>query len=121
MEALTWFNPIGSGPGEDGCVVDYDGFLECKGDPSIPGVEGILLKFEPVEAEGCEPGNTGTASFIFYSHLGPVPVDEDLLSLVDKYGLQHCFGYLAGDFPGMPCDPVSDDPTSFGSLKGLFR
>ena len=121
VDALTWFSPMGSGPGTGGCMVDYQGFLECDGDPSIPEVDGILLKFEPIEAEGCEPGNIGTATFVFYSHLGPAPVDEDLLSVVDKYAQEHCFGYLPGDFPSMPCDPVSDDPMSFGSLKGLFR
>ncbi|MFH2051560.1 MAG: hypothetical protein ABIK96_03735 [bacterium] len=121
VEALTWANPMGSGPGEDGCTVNYNAFLECDGDPSIPEVDGILLKFEPVEGEGCEPANVGTMTLVFYSHLPPAPVDEDLLSLVDKFGQNHCFGYLAGDFPSMPCDPVDAAGTSFGTVKGFFR
>jgi len=83
-DALSWDDPIGSSDGDPSCTVDYTGGLECSGDPSIPGVDNILLKFEPIE-EGCEPGVTGTATFVFYSDLGPAPVDEDILSLVDKF------------------------------------
>jgi len=118
--ALTLVDPAGSSDGEGGCSVDYNAFLECGGDPSIPGVDGILLKFEPVE-EGCEPGPTGTATFVFYSDLGPVPVDEDILSLVDKHAGEFCFGNLTGEFPGMACNPVPGEGTSWGAVKGLYR
>lgn len=120
-DALYFLDPIGTSDGDPSCTVDYRGYIECNGDPSIPGVDGILLKFEPIEGQECEPGNTGTGTFVFYSNLGPAPVDEDLLSLVDKFGQNHCFGYLAGDFPSMPCDPVDNEAKSWGTVKGFFR
>jgi len=120
QEALTLVNPAGSSDGVGGCTVNYDAFLECEGDPSIPEVDGILLKFEPIE-EGCEPADTGTGTFVFYSDLDPVPVDEDILSLVDKFALQYCFGNVTGEFPGLACNPVPDVDTPWGSLKGMFH
>ncbi|MEN8006019.1 MAG: hypothetical protein ABFS42_03350 [Candidatus Krumholzibacteriota bacterium] len=119
--AMSWASPIGYSDGVPPvCTVEYDGFMECGGDPSIPGIDGILLKFEPVEGE-CEPGPTGTATFVFYSNLGPYPIDEDILSVIDKAGLDSCTGSLSGDFPAMACDPVGVEDANWGSLKGLFR
>lgn len=120
-DALSWDSPIGSSDGDPSCTVDYDGFLECHGDPSIPGVDGILLKFEPIEGAGCEPGPTGTGTFVFYSDLPPVPVDEDMLSMVDKFAGESCFGMLSGDFPAFACDPVSTENVPWGRAKGLYR
>jgi len=120
-DALSWGSPVGSSDGTPApCTVDYEGFLECSGDPSIPGVDGFLLKFEPIE-EGCEPGPTGTGTFVFYSHLPPVPIDEEILSVVDKHALQYCFGHLSGDFPAMACDPVGVESSSWGNVKGQYR
>jgi hypothetical protein len=119
-EGLVLVNPAGTSDGEGGCAVPYTVALECQGDPSIPGVGGILLKFEPNEAD-CQPAATGTATFTFGSPLPPVPVDEDILSLVDKYGTQHCFGQLTGVFPGMACNPVADEGRAWGAVKGLYR
>ncbi len=121
MDAITWGDPIGYSDGDPSCTVDYTGNLECNGDPSIPGVDNILLKFEPIEDMGCEPGTMGTATFVFYSHLGPAPIDEDILSLVDKFAGNSCFGSLSGDFPSMACDPVDTEKLEWGSVKGLFR
>lgn len=120
QSALTLVNPVGSSDGEGGCTVDYDAFVECNGDPSLPDVDGILLKFEPIE-EGCEPDNVGNATFVFYSDLAPVPVDEDVLSLVDKFANDYCFGNLSGEFPGLACNPVPEAGTPWGSVKGLYR
>ena len=33
--------------------------------------------------------------------------DEDILSLVDRWGYAACFGHLRGVFPAMACDPES--------------
>jgi len=118
--ALTLDNPSGTSDGVGGCTVPYDGFIECDGDPSIPGVTGILLKFEPIE-DDCEPGPTGTGTFIFYSNLPPSPIDEEILSVVDKHAQEYCFGNMAGDFPAMPCDPVGNEGASWGNLKRMFR
>lgn len=117
---LFLVNPAGESDGVGGCTVPYDVHLECSGDPSIPGADGILLKFEPQETD-CEPANTGTATFVFYSDLGPVPVDEDILSVVDKHATQYCFGNLSGEFPGMACNPVPDAGAAWGSVKGQYR
>jgi len=122
LDALSWEDPAGSSDGYPApCTVDYRAFLECDGDPSIPGVEGILLKFEPIEDEFCEPGPTGTGTFVFYSNLDPYPINEEILSVVDKHAGEYCFGYMAGDFPDMPCDPVDSEDSSWGNVKGLFR
>ena len=120
-DALIWYNPAGSSDGVDGCTVNYDAFLECSGDPSIPGVDGYLLKFEPIENGGCEPANTGTAVVVFYSNLPPAPIDEEILSVVDKHGQEYCFGSLAGDFPAMACDPVGLEDSTWGNIKGQYR
>ena len=122
MDALSWGDPIGSSNGyPEPCTVYYQGFLECEGDPSIPEVTGFLLKFEPIYDEFCEPGPTGTGTFIFYSDLPPAPIDEDILSIVDKFAGEYCFGNMSGDFPAMACDPVGAEESSWGNLKGLFR
>ena len=122
MDALSWDYPVGSSNGyPDPCTVEYEGFLECEGDPSIPEMTGFLLKFEPIEDENCEPGPTGTGTFIFYSNLPPAPIDEEILSVVDKHANEYCFGFLAGDFPAMACDPVGNEDSSWGNLKGIFR
>jgi hypothetical protein len=121
VEALSWDDPIGYSDGDPSCTVDYTGNLECNGDPSIPGMDGILLKFEPIEGLGCEPGTTGTAVFTFYSDLTPAPVDEDILSMVDKLAGNTCFGTLSGDFPAMACDPVDVDKVEWGGVKSLYR
>ena len=122
IDALSWDDPAGSSNGVPmDCPVDYQAFLECDGDPSIPGVEGILLKFEPVFDASCEPGPTGTGTFVFYSDLSPYPIDEEILSVVDKYAQEYCFGHLTGDFPDMPCDPIGNQDTNWDNLKGMFR
>ena len=104
----------------DGCTVFYDAFLECDGDPSIEGIEGFLLKFEPIEDEGCEPGEMGMGTFVFYSDFPPAPIDEDYVSLVDKHGQLYCTGTLTGDFPGIPCNPVANEGATWTQVKGLY-
>ena len=121
QETLVFVNPASSSDGDVVCTVPYDAILECSGDPSIPGVDGILLKFEPDESLGCIPGVTGVGTFVFYSDQPPVPVDEDVLSLVDKFALDHCFGNLTGEFPGMACNPVPNTGSTWGGLKGEYR
>lgn len=118
-EAITFGS--GTSTGDDDCTVEYEAFLECNGDPSIPGVDGILFKFEPIEDEFCEPGPVGSGTFVFYSDLGPVPVNEDILAVVDKAGQESCTGTITGVFPGMSCDPVPTDGGNLGSLKSLYR
>jgi hypothetical protein len=120
-DAIVFPDPIGTSDGDPSCSVDYYGEINCQGDPSIPGVDGIALKFEPYESEFCEPGPTGVANFVFYSPLGPAPIDEEFPALVDKYSTSYCFGHLTGDFPSMACDPVHDEGKSWGNVKGMYR
>lgn len=128
MDSIMAVDPAGtsagvtSGPmGGDPCTLDWNPSWWCDGDPSIPGVDGIILKFEPDESLGCEPDVAGVVSVVFYSDLPPVPVDETVLSMSDKADLQYCFGSVTGVFPGLACDPVPADGTNWGSLKGDYR
>ena len=84
-------------------------------------MSGILFKFEPIEADGCEPGPTGTGTFFFYSDLAPVPVDEEFVALVDKAGQASCSGTITGVFPAMACDPVPSTIYGLDRLKSLYR
>ena len=118
QQAISFGSPIGTSG--TSCLVDYYGELNCQGDPSIPGVAGIVLKLEPVE-DVCEAGVMGQGTFVFTSNLGPAAIDEDALTLEDKFSTRYCFGSLSGDFPSMPCNPVSTDDESWGAVKGMFR
>ena len=118
QDALSWGSPIGTSG--TSCVTGYGGELNCLGDPSIPGVTGIALKLNPL-AGTCEPGTSGQGTFVFFSNLGPATIDEEALTLVDKFGTGSCFGHLSGSFPSMPCNPVGDAISPWGSVKGMFR
>lgn len=118
QDAISWGPVIGTSG--TSCVTTYGGELNCQGDPSIPGVLGIALKLNPL-AGSCEPGTSGQGTFVFYSNLGPAAIDEDALTVVDKFGQNSCFGHLSGDFPAMPCGPVAETSSSWGSVKGMFR
>lgn len=120
-DAISFGMYGGSSDGEYDCTVNYMAEIECQGDPSIPGVDGILFKFEPIETEGCEPGPTGTGTFVFYSDLAPAPVEEEFVALIDKASQEYCTGSVTGVFPGLACDPVSGDVRSMDSLKSLYR
>lgn len=121
VEAISFGYPAGSSDGyPDGCMVDYEAWIECNGDPSIP-IEGILIKWEPLYDESCEPGPTGTGYFMFYSDYSPVPVDESLPVVVEKNAGQYCEGTVTGVFPGLPCNPVSAEATTWSQLKSLYE
>lgn len=118
QSTLTWGYPIGASGTT--CVSQYWGELNCQGDPSIPGAAGIALKLNPI-AGTCEPGTTGTGTFVFTSNLAPAQIDEEALTMVDKYGQQYCWGHLTGQFPALPCNPVAGELSPWGSVKGMFR
>ncbi|MFO7655288.1 MAG: hypothetical protein R6X25_15925 [Candidatus Krumholzibacteriia bacterium] len=119
--ALAWESPAGTSVSPpDICTVDFDAFIECDGDPSVPGDEGIILKFEPRE-DDCEPGASGSGTFVFYSDYAPAPVNEEGMFLLDKHAGFACPGLLTGVFPGLPCDPVSARATSWSGIKQTFR
>jgi hypothetical protein len=119
---ITFASPGGSTDGVPApCTVEYDAFLECSGDPSIPGVQGILFKWEPIEGEGCEPGPVGTGSFTFYSDFPPYPVTEDMHLLILKANGDSCEGTITGFFPALPCGPVDAKGSSWSGVKGLYE
>ncbi len=118
-ESIVFDAIAGSSDGEDDCMVDYTSELACNGDPSID-MPGIMFKFEPIEGD-CEPGATGTGTFVFYSDLAAVPIDEQAFTIVDKAAQEFCTGTLTGVFPGMVCDPVANDELPLGTLKSLYR
>jgi hypothetical protein len=122
IEALAWEYPAGSSSGvPDDCMIDYEAMLECNGDPSIPDLDGILLKFEPMEDGSCEPGPMGTGTFVFYSDLEPAPISDDSLFLVDKHAGFSCTGEVTGEFPALLCDPVSTTDADWSAVKQIFR
>lgn len=119
--SLNWLCPIGTSTGVPaGCTVAYEGLLNCNGDPSVD-VTDLLLKFEPIESEECEPGPTGQAIFTLYSNYAPAPITEPNLFLVDKFGQLVCSGQLTGVFPGLPCDPTAAETDSWGHQKTTYR
>jgi hypothetical protein len=117
-DAITFMSPIGSSE-SDTCTVYYDGFVECEGDPSI-GLVGTILKFEPV-MDGCEPGPTGTGTFVFYSDYPPASISMPNLFMSDKFAGQSCEGTLTGVFPALPCNPVDAQSSTWGGLKSAYR
>ncbi len=120
-EYLFPVTPAGTALGEGGCTAQFGTELDCSGDPSIPGVDGTLLKFEPVEGEICELDVTGTATLVFYSSYGPYPIDAEALALVDKFAGNYCFGMVTGVFPTLACDSIPDEKDSWGNIKGQYR
>ena len=121
MNALDWVEPSGYLSGDpEGCSLDVMTDLSCNGDPSL-ALDGIFLKFEPYEIEGCEAGVSGEMTVVFYSFYPPYPIDAPNMALVDKYGQLSGWGNVSGVFPGIPCDSVAADPESWGTIKSLYR
>jgi hypothetical protein len=121
MSALTWGDHIGSGLGDPlPCLLFYDGEILCNGDPST-GTEGTILKFEPREDESCEPATAGTVHVAFYSNYPPGPIADDNLFLFDKFAGFVCYGPISGVFPMLPCDPISGEASSWGSVKSIYH
>lgn len=105
----------------DTCLVRYRAEYECGGDPSIPGDEGPLVKWEPWEEGGCEPGPSGIGTFFFYTDWAPVSVGVPNQYLMFKYSTQSCAGEVTGVVPACTCGPTSTEATSWGGVKNLFR
>ncbi|MFH1681089.1 MAG: hypothetical protein ABIH26_10650 [Candidatus Eisenbacteria bacterium] len=109
----------GEGTGKTACTVQWEAEFNCSGDPSIPGDEGPLVKFEPLGG-GCEPGTAGSGLFVFYSDWNPVGVQEPGTHLLIKYEQMHLFGALSGVLPSCTCE-TSTETTSWGGVKSRFR
>ena len=118
--ALFFVEPAGESLGEGGCTVQWGTEVGCVGDPSIPGVTGTILKWEPLRGGPCELDVAGTVSLVFYSDHDPYPIDADAIALVDKFALNYCFGTVTGVFPALACDSVPNETGTWGGLMGLY-
>ena len=119
--ALNWLDPVGSAMGDPApCMILFAPELNCDGDPSL-GVYDKVLKFEPYPDPACEPGTYGVGGFTLYSDLGPAPIAEPNLFLVDKHGRLACWGSLTGQFPALPCNPVAETSRTWSGVKGVYR
>ncbi len=115
----TFIDSSGTSTGyPDDCTVNYEAELECSGDPSIPGDEFALIKFEP-EEDGCEPGATGSGVFFFYSDFAPLPVPEPNEYLIFKAADDACYGTLSGVMP-LDCEPTAAVPSNWSTIKSQF-
>jgi hypothetical protein len=113
---LDFATVAGQAAGEPSCTVDFWADIEPNGDPSIPGVIEPIIKYEYADG-GCELGSNGTAVLVFYSDYPPYPIQEDNLFLVEKHANRNCRGELTGEFPGLPCAPVTNENETFSGLK----
>jgi hypothetical protein len=117
---LIFGSPAGYGAGEpDPCVVEYNAVVE-NSDPSI-NLPAVVLKYEPKSAGACEPGSTGTAIYEFQSPYPPELIDVEHLALVQKFATVTSYGSLEGVFPGLPCNPIPNEASAWGSLKASYR
>ena len=117
--------PAGSSSGvttlEEPCTVYYLTSFDCEGDPSIPGSEGPLIKFEPIEEQACEPDVSGSGSVSFYSNWPPTPIDPvDILVLI-KFSRESCGGTITGVLPECTCGPTPTETNTWGKVKTVVR
>jgi hypothetical protein len=103
----------------DSCTVYYTATAMC-GDPSVPGDEGLLVKFEYFNPPVCQPGRTGTGTFCFYSDWPPTPI-ATTSSIIIKFGRGECYGDLTGVLPGCSCEVNATATESWGRVKTLYR
>jgi len=117
-------SPAGTSDGLDAqgapCVVSYDGSFACMGDPSLPKDDRPAVKFDAATAPECEPGETGSATFCFYSLFPPFGDETTISSAGVKHGPDFCEGTLMGPVPDCEC-AVSVDPSSWSRIKGQYR
>lgn len=115
--------PAGTSPGTDQvtglpCTVEYQGVFECGGDPTLPSIPGLALKWEVPPGTSCEPDVTGTGTFCFLSLLPPGAASSATAAI--KLGQGSCSGTVTGTFPLCNC-PTPVRPGTWGRLKSLYR
>ena len=47
-------------------------------------------------------------------------VDDTVPLLIEKNDGESCEGSITGVFPGLPCDPVSAENSSWSAIRGLY-
>ena len=110
-----------NGVSDDGpCIVNYEGLYFCMGDPSIPAeLQAPTIKFNSINGD-CEPGTTGTGTWVFYSPFPPAPYSVDPEGAAIKHGQLVCVGQLAGTMPMGDCSTPTR-AMSWGSVKANYR
>lgn len=115
--------PAGTSDGEgyvEPCTVLYEGVYNCKGDPSVPSeLRAPTIKFNALAGD-CEPGVTGTGTWVFYSPFPPAPYSVDPEGVAIKHGQQVCLGALAGTMPMGDCTTPAESK-SWGGVKAIYR
>ena len=104
----------------DDWIAYFYAMFNCEGDPSIPGDEGPLVKFEPHEDE-CQPAPSGEGTFWFFTDWAPIPIEEPNLLLAIKFDQAELFGNLSGMLPGCECDPTASVASTWGRVKQLYH
>lgn len=117
-------NPAGTSTGLDGddnpCQVVYQAFVECNGLEDITG--DVVIKYEVPDLQNCEPIETGTGTWIFYSTLEPLAANVYPNGMFIKFGETICNGPLSGQLPNCNgCLPVPTDERTWGSTKAIFE
>lgn len=110
---------VSTGVLDSECYVYYYAEFNCEGDPSSPGAEGAIVKFEPYANE-CEPGTVGEGTFIFYSDWPPIEIEPDNGFLSMKFDHGYCVGDLAGVVPKC-VPPVPVEQGTWGRIKTLYE
>lgn len=103
--------------GEDCDTVTFGGEFKCEDDPSIPGIEGPMAKFDPTDGQSCEPDKSGSGTFCFYSDLPPAQMTIDGLI---KFSTESCTGPVTGMLPTCGTTTATE-ASSWSSVKDLFR
>ncbi len=103
----------------DTCSVYFQANFMCDGDPTVPG-SGPLVKFEYLE-NGCEPGQSGSGTFCFYSDWPPTAIANPTDNIAVKYGTNVCRGDLTGVLPECTCGSTGTEHGTWGGIKALYR
>ena len=125
MDEISFPDPAGTSTGFDGdtdeeCDVVYLGFLECNGLEDI--TTDVVVKFEVPDNQTCEPVQSGTGTWIFYSTIPPLPGDDYIDTIIIKYGEMLCYGVHFCEPPDCYYrSAVSTEKSSWGSLKIIFE
>lgn len=97
----------------------YYSEFACDGDPDLP-IMGKMLVFRPFLPDKCLPGPVGDGTFRLFSDFPPAAIQASGLYLVDGDNHFVGSGSLSGDFPALPCDPVSARPLTWGAMKSVY-
>ena len=120
---IQFADPAGTSDGEgltDPCKVEYEGKYNCTGDPTVPSeLQVPTVKFNAIAGD-CEPGVTGTGTWVFYSPFPPAPYSVDPEGVAIKHGQQVCLGPLAGTMPMGDCATPAETK-SWGGVKAIYR